>query len=410
MGRRQALLLTAAAVALLAVIAGPSATAGGSLQSRLALMPLSKVDLGPTAALLPLDRDSGVETNAQAVDNTASSTMTAAGFAKLGRITGYSLDYDDATGAALSVGHGLLEVQTTVELYRSAADAARGLAFWKKDELSATKLRISGVKISLAALKAPAVGTASFAYSGAERVAGKPPVYGVDVYFTTGQIVAEVSVSAADKATSPPLALALAPKLAARIAGVIAGTITGPPVPLPGKAKAGPPPGGPALAPVALTPADLGGGKVSSQGYELDPDLNPISDYDRAIVGGSTYISFDEQVELFHSTTEASYGANVLGRALSSKSFFQQVAGADFKQANITVTAVSPIHVSAGDEAFAARATFHAASGVNIYAGFIVLRVGSTVETIYAFGLKLTPASIVSLAQLAGTRAETKLK
>ena len=410
MGRRRMQLTVAAAVAAVVAIVGPGAVAGGSLQSRLALMPLPKPELGQSAALLPLARDSGVETNAQAVDNTSSTTMTAAGFAKLGRITGYTLDYDDAGGAALGVGHGLLEVQTGVELYRSAADAARGLAFWRNDEIAATHLKISGVKVSLAPLKIPAIGTASFAVSGRESVTGKPPVYGVDVYFTTGQIVGVVSVSAADRATSPPLALALAPKLASRIAGVVAGTINGRPVALPGKAKAGPPPGGPALAPLALTPADLGGGKVGSQGYQLDPDLNPISDYDRTIVGDSTYVSFEEQVELFHSTTEASYSANVLGRALSSKSFFEQVAGADFKQANITVTALTPIHVSAGDEAFAARATFHAANGVNVYAGFIVLRVGSTVETIYAFGTTLTPASITSLAQLAGTRAKSKLK
>ncbi len=246
MGRRRMQLTVAAAVAAVVAIAGPSATAGGSLQSRLALMPLSKLDLGPTAALLPLDRDSGVETNAQAVDNTSSTTMTAAGFAKLGRITGYTLDYDDAGGAALGVGHGLLEVQTGVELYRSAADAARGLAFWRNDEIAASHLKISGVKISLAPLKIPAIGTASFAFSGRESVSGKPPVYGVDVYFTTGRIVGEISVSAADRASSPPLALALAPKLASRIAGVIAGTINGRPVALPGQAKAGPPPGGPA--------------------------------------------------------------------------------------------------------------------------------------------------------------------
>jgi hypothetical protein len=406
-GRRLQLILAAAAAA---AIVGPSAGAGRSLQSELALMPLPKTQLGPTAALLPLDRDSGVETNAEAANNTSSATMTAAGFAKLGRITGYTLDYDDAGGAALGVGHGLLEVQTEVELYRSAADAARGLAFWRKDEIAATHIKISGVKISLAPLKLPAIGTASFAFSGHESVAGKPPVYGVDVYFTTGRIVGEVSVSAADGSSAPPLALALAPKLASRVAGVIAGTITGTPVALPGKAKAGPPPGGLALAPLALTPADLGGGKVGSQGYQLDPDLNPISDYDRTIVGDSTYVSFEEQVELFHSATEASYSANVLGRAFSSKSFFEQVAGADFKQANITVTALTPIHVSAGDEAFAARATFHAGNGVNVYAGFIVLRVGSTIETVYAFGTQLTPASIASLAQLAGTRAKSKLK
>jgi hypothetical protein len=410
MRHRRVQLVLAAAVAAFAAIVGPSAVAGGSLQSRLALMPLPKTELGPTAALLPLDNDSGVETNGQAVDNAASPTITAASFAKLGRITGYTLDYDDATGAALSVGHGLLQVQTTAELYRSAADAARGLAFWRNNEITASHLKISGVKIAVTPLKAPAIGTASFAFTNSEHVSGKPAVYGVDVYFTTGQIVGEVSVSAADRASSSALGSALAPKLASRIAGVIAGTISGSPVALPGKAKAGPPPGGPALAPLALTPSDLGGGKVTSQGYQLDPDLNPVSDYDRTIVGGSTYISFEEEVELFHSSTEASFGANILGRALSSKTFFQQIAGADLKQANITVTAVTPIHVSAGDEAFAARATFHASSGVNIYAGFIVVRVGSTIETIYAFGTQLTPASITSLAQLSGTRAKSKLK
>jgi hypothetical protein len=35
---------------------------------------------------------------------------------RLGRITGYTLDYNDAAGKALTSGHGLMEIETSVEL------------------------------------------------------------------------------------------------------------------------------------------------------------------------------------------------------------------------------------------------------------------------------------------------------
>jgi len=369
---------------------------------------LPKDALGPAAALLPLDRDSGVVTNAKAAENANSTKLTAADFVRLGRITGYTLDYNDAGGRALAAGHGLLQVQTAVELYRTAADAVRGLAFHHRDDASITSFKIPGFSVSLTALEPPPVGTARFGYVAAAHVKGKPSVYGADVFFVNGRIVGEVSVSAADRASAPPLALALTTKLANRIAGVIAGTIGGPAVTLPGKAKAGPPPGGPALAPLALTPADLGGGTITHQGYKLDTDLNPISDYERTITGGP-FLSFEEQVELFHSTTEADYTVNLLGRAMSSKAFFQQVAGAELKGRNIVVTAITPVRVSAGDEALAARATFET-SGLNFYAAFIFVRVGRTIEAIYAIGPQIQPSSIAGLAALAGTRASEKLK
>jgi hypothetical protein len=407
------LIVSSLTVAGLATLAGPSSSVAGgsatSLRARLPLMPLPKTSLGATAVLLPLDRDSGVLSNAKAAHDATPNAITADGLARLGRLTGYALDYNDAGGQALVARHGLLEVQTAVELYRSSAGAVRGLAFWRDDDIRASHLKIPGVNISVTPLKIPAVGTARFGYLATERIAGKPTIYGVDLYFTTGQIVANVSVSAADRASALRLVSTLTTRFATRIAGVIAGTILGPAVPLPGKAKAGPPPGGPALEPLALTPGDLGGGTVARQGYKLDTDLNPISDYQRTITGGAL-LSFEEQVELFHSKTEASFTTTVLGRAVASKAFVEQVTGAEFKREHISVSAITPVRLSVGDEAFAALATFRAANGVTFYGGFIFVRVGRTVESVYAIARLLTPTSVVSLARLVAARAESHLK
>ena len=142
---RRALLLLAAATAL--VVAGGASAAERSVsRASLALMPLAKPALGKEAFALPLDRDSGVQTNADAARN-ATGHVTAAQLTRLGRLTGYELDYNDAAGHALAARKGLLEVSTGVELYGSASAARNGLAFWRAD--AQKLLRMSSVGIGV---------------------------------------------------------------------------------------------------------------------------------------------------------------------------------------------------------------------------------------------------------------------
>src|SRR5439155_5803635 len=136
-----------------------------------------------------------------------------------------------------------------------------------------------------------------------------------------GGLLGGVSVSAAQKDGVRSLASRLAFKLRRRIGLVLAGKVGGPPVPLPGRAKAGPPPNGLDLSALALRPSDVGRAKVSHQGYKLDTDLNPISEYERELSPAGEFGYLQEEVALFHSPTEASYTFGILGEGLSSSSF-----------------------------------------------------------------------------------------
>jgi hypothetical protein len=117
--------------ALLLAVSVPGSGTGAAV-SPLAIMPLPSELLGPGAAALRIDPDSGKVTNATAA-NDATRPTSAARLAALGRIEGYRLDYNDPASSALVKGRGLLRVTTEVDRYRSGPDAASGLAFGRSD-------------------------------------------------------------------------------------------------------------------------------------------------------------------------------------------------------------------------------------------------------------------------------------
>src|SRR5262249_29386865 len=175
-----------------------------------------------------------------------------------------------------------------------------------------------GVSYALTPFRPGRLGADRFAYDGIVHVKGKRPIYGVDVQFRNGPLVADVSVSSAEPGTARPLALVLASKLQRRIVQALAGKVAGPPVPVPGKVKPGPPPHGPELSVLALKPADLGAGTVVHQRYQLDPDLSPVSEFDREMSPGGAFAYLDEEVALFHSPTEASSTLRFLRTPIAS--------------------------------------------------------------------------------------------
>ena len=115
-------------VALGAAILVPAASASRTHRVELPLVPLPKSALGTSARVLGLSRDSGVVSNAVAASNAVSATPRT--LQKLGRVTGYDLTYGDP----FSGRTGVTEIESSVERYRTAADARRGLAFWRKDD------------------------------------------------------------------------------------------------------------------------------------------------------------------------------------------------------------------------------------------------------------------------------------
>ena len=63
--------------------------------------------------------------------------MTAKRLERLGRISGYLLDY----GTPFSDSPAVSEIQTEVERYRTPAEARKGLGFWRKQELDVRALK-----------------------------------------------------------------------------------------------------------------------------------------------------------------------------------------------------------------------------------------------------------------------------
>ncbi len=398
--------LLAALAALCAAASAQGATVPVT-RAQLALMPLPKSALGRSAAKLPLDSDSGVQTAKDAADN-ANGDVTGAKLTQLGYVTGYDLDYSDQGASALSRGHGLVEVDTAVLLYSSEAAAVRGIVFWRKDDTNLQSMKSAGMNVTLQHVTVPALGKDGFALVAKATIKGKPPFYALDSYFRSGAIIAELSIVAADRAELLPLATKLVPAYAARIAGVLSGRIAGTPVPLPGKQtqKAGPPPNGPPLDALALAPSDLGGGTVTSQGYRIDNDFDSISDYVRSLAPAGSFASLQEQVMFFHSSVEAGYAATMLDNLLRSPNVLKALGEKDIKSFH-----ASPVAVKVGDESHAVLAQVGFAAGT-VDEAILEIRVGRTMEFLVAAAQSgtVTPAAVVTLAQQAAQKAAAGLK
>jgi hypothetical protein len=112
---RRGLAVAAPAAAFLV----PAASAKSSARVHLQLIPLPKSTLGSAARGLALAQDSGV----------VADSAVPPGFKKLGRVTGYGLDYGDPYRG----GTGITAVATGTSEYRTARGAKRGLALGRSD-------------------------------------------------------------------------------------------------------------------------------------------------------------------------------------------------------------------------------------------------------------------------------------
>lgn len=388
-------------VAIVAAIAMPGAASASGLSvstRELALMPLPLAAYGTGVVSLPIAEDSGVVTNAEAA-GTTNEGVGAGTLDKLGRLTGYTLDY----GSKIPGGTGVTEVQTTVEAYKSGAAANAGLAFWRKDDADVDSIHTPGLTVTIRRLASSGVGASSFGDSGSVIVKGEPPVYGADVGFRSGTLVAQVSITASSSAIPMSLAQAAAEKLRARIRAVLAGTISGRPVALPAKPKAGPPAHGPNPEALALTAAEVGG-TLAHQGYELDSGLEPLSEFGRTVLLPGDAGLIQDQVTVFRSAAQAQYELTILTDFASSSSAAQSSG------VGTSVRSFVPrrVAIPGGDDARALLGLARLDDGKSIYLAFILLRVGSVIEYISVAtpsSIKLEPSALAQLAGLAITRA-----
>ena len=294
-----------AVAALLAAVLVPTASAK-SPAVKMALLPLQKVQLGEAGESLALQADSGAISNARAAANsfTAQSVKT---FKKMGRVTGYTLDY----GVGSSGHSGVTEIRTQVDQYRTPADAKKGLAFWKKDDSWLAHLDQGGFAVANKPQSAPAVGSRRFAFLSSYSATNIVPVSSVDEQFTDGKYELEVAVWGGSSAAATKLAPSLVKKLDARLREALKGKLHARSVLLPGLPSGGPPPSGPDLTQLALNSNAFTGGSEVSQSEQYVPVSPAISLYAVLIQNsGSDFDLFDQEIFWYPNANEAAFSAD----------------------------------------------------------------------------------------------------
>jgi hypothetical protein len=299
--------------ALAAAVVLVSAASASAARVKLSLIPLPHSALGSSAHGLALSHDSGVISNTAAANATADASPGT--FKKLGRMTGYALDY----GSAYSGAAGITDVRTAIEQYKTSAGAKRGLAFWRKEDAQLGALDSPALSIANVFVKVPAVGKKRIADLASFSASNIAPVSSLDERFADGRYVLEVTVSAGTASAAKALAPKLAKKLDARLRLALKGRLHAKPVKLPSKLKAGPPTGGPDLSAMALRTSDLSGAAtLIGEGYGVAPtvldfvDLTASSDYSLLMLPAGPFEILGQEIEWFPTANGASFNADFL--------------------------------------------------------------------------------------------------
>jgi hypothetical protein len=297
---------------LTALLLVPAASATRSHHVRLAVVPLPKSVIGSAAASFSVAYDSGRVTNADAAAHTPDATTKT--FKKLGRLDGYALEYGNAfTGAV-----GVTDVRTAVDRYKTAADAKRALAFWKKEDAALSRLDNPGFSVTSVPVKLPrpAAKTSHFAYLTSYSATNIVPVSGIDEQIADGPYVLDVIVTAGSAEVAEALAPKLAKKLVARLRLERKGRLHASRVKVP-RQKAGPPPGGPELSALRLRADDLVGKVTVGRGYVVDPAA--ISDYSVFMIPAGQFDALDQEIEWYPVANEAAFYADFQNAAALSR-------------------------------------------------------------------------------------------
>jgi hypothetical protein len=297
--------------ALIAVMGVPAARANSVVRVRLSVLPLPASSLGSVARSLPLQDDSGVVSNKDLLAAELPVTPNHAFFnvpfepAALGRVSGYALDY----GHGASGGAGVTEVWTSVDKYKTSADAKKSLAFWRVWDQRVTHSAGGGLAIAVKAEKVVSVGSRRFAFLVGYSAPNIVGLIGLDEQFTEGRYKADVTVWAGTVPAATSLAPKLAKKLDARIKQAFAGRLRARPVKLPPRPKAGPAPGGPDLARLALKTTDLSG-QATALGPGYLPALFALSGYQAFMHPAGQFKQLVQDISWWPTANEASFNAD----------------------------------------------------------------------------------------------------
>jgi len=344
---------------LLAAIAGAalcassaSAAAGHAPKLRLPLVPLQTAQLGPAGASLPIQFDSGPVANRDGPPQ----------LKKLGRLSGYLLDYGDPYLG----GAGVTSIATEIERFRTNSGAKKGVRFWKKNEqLVAGLYQSIGLVVSARFFKTPAVGSGHFAYVTSFQIPNADPLYTADEVASSGHYVLHASVAAGTDATAEHLAPALMAKLEHRLRRMLDGHLRGKPARLPGLPEPGPPPGGPDLSSFVLTPPDfIGQATVVDQGY--DPDPSAVSSYGIDLHPAGPFDEVGQSISWYLDANEATWQGTLFGAILSGN-------------------ALTPVDLSAvGDNATGVIGTGEDSSGAPVSIALVSMWQGQALDFAFA--------------------------
>jgi hypothetical protein len=376
--------------ALAAAVLVPAAWASSTASVKLALVPVPKSALGSAARNLPIARDSGVANNAEEASN-ASGDVSPKQLRRLGRITGYLLDYGNPFGSSA----GVREVQTEIELYRSSTAAHKGLGFWRRQEVQEPDLKGLGIHFSLKRLRLSGLPKPDWAYAQAISIKGLKPIQGVDAEFQHGPYLLDVSVAAGSTAAAARLVPTLARHFYKRLQLALSGGLHANPVKLPSELKPGPPPHGPKPSALVLRTADLGqGSKVLQKGYSKPKssfDKNALSVYGLTIASQATFPVLSQQVLVGASTLEVQY--------------FGAIAIAGAAAGSGKANPATPVDLSGVGDNARGELLQVAVNGQKVNEALVVLTHGSYLDfVVEASPTAFTAAKVQSLAQVAAKR------
>jgi hypothetical protein len=272
--------------ALVAALAGALALGAGSAQAQapvnpLAVMAVPRAQLGKAAQNLQVELLSGPTTNARAADDSFDPTDSAATVGKAGRVSGYTLVYGDVGFSGLRSGSGLIDVGTSLDIFRTQAKAHAYELKSLADLRRVRGMNLQGVVVERATpFPVQGLGPGAVGLRIVQRV-GKKRIYGTAVDFQIDKILCEAVLNRADKTNVDAQAVAIARKLAERIVAYAQGSLKAQPPVLPRPLGTAKPPGkAPDLSAMVPTTADLKGkGGVYQQTFA--PDDNAIGSYVR---------------------------------------------------------------------------------------------------------------------------------
>jgi hypothetical protein len=387
---RWRLVLVAAVAGLL--VAQAASASSSAARVKLSLVVLPPAALGAGNSTLPIGWfDSGTVSNNQAAFN-APAFIEPKRLKRLGRVTGYLLDY----GNPYSGGPGVTQIRSEADRYRTPTEARRALSFWRGIDAKAAQQDLQvGIHVTFHKVKEPALGSGHFAVLTALSIPGADAVYIVDEQVSEAGYVLDTTVAAGTTTLAEQLAGRLAAKLDRRLRLARKGHLKASPVPLPGFPEPGPPPGGPDLSTLVLGPSDFTPSTLISQGYSID--LQAVSDYSVEIRPAAHWDDFLQDAEWFANANEATWPATIEADGFAALAQL----GDPFRGVDVS---------SAGDHAQAVVAPGISQSGADDWWVFVVFWNGQASSTILAQSTAAPQDSDVqALAQAAVTRFEAGL-